>query len=200
MHHIKNSLDYSIAIFTDCMGKVRLILDIPNHFMNMQENQINGYFRNLARKSGSVRVFFATQDNNTYKKAVKYQKKGTFKDCICFKDDMNKIYVYEKTDLQVKSDLFDDLKISDEGEEYTQDDTEKKILEEEKLINSSVPRGKMRVLYKKVGERPVVKIIDSSLKAKQELVKEDTQTLELILKIQNDILQYIKSNMPNNEI
>lgn len=170
MHHIKNSLDYSIAIFTDCMGKVRLILDIPNHFMNMQENQINGYFRNLARKSGSVRVFFATQDNNTYKKAVKYQKKGTFKDCICFKDDMNKIYVYEKTDLQVKSDLFDDLKISDEGEEYTQDDTEKKILEEEKLINSSVPRGKMRVLYKKVGESPVVKIIDSSLKAKQELV------------------------------
>ena len=52
------------------MGKVRLILDIPNHLMNMQENQINGYFRNLARESGSVRVFFATQDNNTYKKII----------------------------------------------------------------------------------------------------------------------------------
>lgn len=60
MHHIKNSPDYSTAILTDAMGKVRLILDIPNHFMNMQETQIKGYFRNLARESGSVRVFFAT--------------------------------------------------------------------------------------------------------------------------------------------
>ena len=160
MHHIKNSPDYSTAILTDSMGKVRLILDIPNHFMNMQESQIKGYFRNLARESGSIRVFFATQDNETYKKAVKFQESGILKDCICFKDDSNKIYVYEKLDLRIKSDLFDDLRISDEGEEYT----------EEKLLSSSVPRGKMRVLYKKVGESPVVKIINASLEAKQELV------------------------------
>lgn len=160
MHHIKNSPDYSTAILTDAMGKVRLILDIPNHFMNMQESQIKGYFRNLARESGSIRVFFATQDNETYKKAVKFQESGILKDCICFKDDSNKIYVYEKLDLRIKSDLFDDLRISDEGEEYT----------EEKLLSSSVPRGKMRVLYKKVGESPVVKIINASLEAKQELV------------------------------
>lgn len=160
MHYIKNSPDYSIAILTDSMGKVRLILDIPNHFMNMQESQIKGYFRNLARESGSIRVFFATQDNETYKKAVKFQESGILKDCICFKDDSNKIYVYEKLDLQIKSDLFDDLRISDEGEEYT----------EEKLLSLPVPRGKMRVLYKKVGENPVVKIINASLEAKQELV------------------------------
>lgn len=166
MHHIKNSPGYSTAILTDCMGRVRLILDIPNHFMNMQEAQIKGYFRNLARETGSVRVFFATQDNNTYKKAVKFQESGILKDCICFKDDSNKIYVYEKLDLQVKSDLFDDLKISDEGEEYTQE----RKSDEENLINLPVPRGKMRVLYKKVGESPVVKIINASLEAKQELV------------------------------
>ncbi len=160
MHNIKNSHDYSTAILTDSMGKIRLILDIPSHFMNMQESQIKGYFRNLARESGSIRVFFATQDDETYKKAVKFQESGILKDCICFKDDSNKIYVYEKLDLQIKSDLFDDLRISDEGEEYT----------EEKLLNSPVPRGKMRVLYKKVGESPVVKIINASLEAKQELV------------------------------
>ena len=165
MHHIKNSPDYSTAILTDAMGKVRLILDIPNHFMNMQETQIKGYFRNLARESGSVRVFFATQDNDTYRKAVKFQESGILKDCICYKDDSNKIYVYEKSDLKVKSDLFDDLKISDTQEEYIQENKT-----DEKLINSSVPRGKMRVLYKKVGENPVVKIINASLEAKQELV------------------------------
>ena len=166
MHHIKNSSDYSTAILTDAMGKVRLILDIPNHFTNMQETQIKGYFRNLARESGSVRVFFATQDNDTYKKAVKFQESGILKDCICYKDDSDKIYVYEKSDLKVKSDLFDDLKISDAQEEYTQENKNN----EEELINSSVPRGKMRVLYKKVGENPVVKIINASLEAKQELV------------------------------
>lgn len=166
MHHIKNRPDYSTAILTDAMGKVRLILDIPNHFMNMQETQIKGYFRNLARESGSVRVFFATQDNDTYKKAVKFQESGILKDCICYKDDLNKIYVYEKSNLKVKSDLFDDLKISDAQEEYIQENK----TDEEELINSSVPRGKMRVLYKKVGENPVVKIINASLEAKQELV------------------------------
>lgn len=166
MHHIKNSPDYSTAILTDAMGKVRLILDIPNYFMNMQDAQIKGYFRNLARESGSVRVFFATQDNDTYRKAVKFQESGILKDCICYKDDSNKIYVYEKSDLKIKSDLFDDLKISDVKEEYTQENK----TDEKELINSSVPRGKMRVLYKKVGENPVVKIINASLEAKQELV------------------------------
>ena len=165
MHHIKNSPDYSTAILTDAMGKVRLILDIPNYFMNMQDAQIKGYFRNLARESGSVRVFFATQDNDTYKKAVKFQESGILKDCICYKDDSDKIYIYEKSDFKVKSDLFDDLKISDTQEEYIQENKT-----DEKLINSSVPRGKMRVLYKKVGENPVVKIINASLEAKQELV------------------------------
>ena len=76
------------------------------------------------------------------------------------------IQIKSKSDFKVKSDLFDDLKISDAQEEYTQ---ENKINEEE-LINFSVPRGKMRVLYKKVGENPVVKIINASLEAKQELV------------------------------
>ncbi len=162
MYHIKSSTDYSTAILTDAMGKVRLILDIPNHFMNMQEAQIKGYFRNLARESGSIRVFFATQDNDTYKKAVRFQESGILKDCICYKNDSNKIYVYEKSDLKVESDLFDDLRISDVEEEYIQENK----ANEEKII----PRGKLRVLYKKVGENPVVKIINASLEAKQELV------------------------------
>ena len=153
LNTIKNTPDYSIAILTDSKGQIRMILDIPNNFFNMQEEQLKGYFKNLARMSGASRVFFGTNDNETYKKALKHQINGTFKDCICYKNENNKIYVYEKSDLEVKSNLFDEqVRVCENSDEYK---TENK---------------KIRILYKEVGKEPQIMFIDNTLEAKQKLV------------------------------
>ena len=153
LNTIKNTPDYSIAILTDSKGQIRMILDIPNNFFNMQEEQLKGYFKNLARMSGASRVFFGTNDNETYKKALKHQMNGTFKDCICYKNENNKIYVYEKSDLEVKSNLFDEqVRVCENSDEYK---TENK---------------KIRILYKEVGKEPQIMFIDNTLEAKQKLV------------------------------
>ena len=150
---IKNTPDYSIAILTDSKGQIRMILDIPNNFFNMQKEQLKGYFKNLARMSGASRVFFGTNDNETYKKALKHQMNGTFKDCICYKNEDNKIYVYEKSDLEVKSELFDEqVRVCENSDEYK---TENK---------------KIRILYKEVGKEPQIMFIDNTLEVKQKLV------------------------------
>ena len=153
LNTIKNTPDYSIAILTDSKGQIRMILDIPNNFFNMQEEQLKGYFKNLARMSGASRVFFGTNDNETYKKALKHQMNGTFKDCICYKNENNKIYVYEKSDLEVKSELFDEqVRVCENSDEYK---TENK---------------KIRILYKEVGKEPQIMFIDNTLEVKQKLV------------------------------
>ena len=153
LNTIKNTPDYSIAILTDSKGQIRMILDIPNNFFNMKEEQLKGYFKNLARMSGASRVFFGTNDNETYKKALKHQMNGTFKDCICYKNENNKIYVYEKSDLEVKSNLFDEqVRVCENSDEYK---TENK---------------KIRILYKEVGKEPQIMFIDNTLEAKQKLV------------------------------
>ena len=153
LNTIKNTPDYSIAILTDSKGQIRMILDIPNNFFNMQEEQLKGYFKNLARMSGASRVFFGTNDNETYKKALKHQMNGTFKDCICYKNEDNKIYVYEKSDLEIKSELFDEqVRVCENSDEYK---TENK---------------KIRILYKEVGKEPQIMFIDNTLEAKQKLV------------------------------
>ena len=151
---IKNTPDYSIAILTDSKGQIRMILDIPNNFFNMQKEQLKGYFKNLARMSGASRVFFGTNDNETYKKALKHQMNGTFKDCICYKNEENKIYVYEKSDLEVKSELFDEqVRVCEDSDKYK---TEK--------------NKKIRILYKEVGKEPQIMFIENTLEAKQKLV------------------------------
>ena len=153
LNTIKNTPDYSIAILTDSKGQIRMILDIPNNFFNMKEEQLKGYFKNLARMSGASRVFFGTNDNETYKKALKHQMNGTFKDCICYKNEDNKIYVYEKSDLEVKSELFDEqVRVCENSDEYK---TENK---------------KIRILYKEVGKEPQIMFIENTLEAKQKLV------------------------------
>ena len=153
LNTIKNTPDYSIAILTDSKGQIRMILDIPNNFFNMQEEQLKGYFKNLARMSGASRVFFGTNDNETYKKALKHQMNGTFKDCICYKNEDNKIYVYEKSDLEIKSELFDEqVRVCENSDEYK---TENK---------------KIRILYKEVGKEPKIMFIENTLEAKQKLV------------------------------
>lgn len=151
---IKNTPDYSIAILTDSKGQIRMVLDIPNNFFNMQEEQLKGYFKNLARMSGASRVFFGTNDNETYKKALKHQMNGTFKDCICYKNEDNKIYVYEKSDLEVKSELFDEqVRVCEDSNKYQTEENKK-----------------IRILYKEVGNDPEVRFIENTLEAKQKLV------------------------------
>lgn len=154
LNTIKNTPDYSISILTDSKGQIRMILDIPNNFFNMQEEQLKGYFKNLARMSGASRVFFGTNDNETYKKALKHQMNGTFKDCICYKNEDNKIYVYEKSDLEVKSELFDEqVRVCEDSKEYQTEENKK-----------------IRILYKEVGKEPQIMFIDNTLEVKQKLV------------------------------
>lgn len=154
LNTIKNTPDYSIAILTDSKGQIRMILDIPNNFFNMQEEQLKGYFKNIARMSGASRVFFGTNDNETYKKALKYQINGTFKDCICYKNEDNKIYVYEKSDLEVKSNLFDEqVRVCEDSDKYQTGENKK-----------------IRILYKEIGKEPQIMFIDNTLEAKQKLV------------------------------
>ena len=154
LNAIKNTQNYSIAILTDSKGQIRMILDIPNNFFNMQEEQLKGYFKNLARMSGASRVFFGTNDNETYKKALKHQINGTFKDCICYKNEDNKIYVYEKSDLEVKSELFDEqVRVCEDSNKY-----------------QTGKNKKIRILYKEVGKEPQIMFIDNTLEAKQKLV------------------------------
>lgn len=161
MHHIKNSECYSTAILADAKGMPRMILDVPNKFLNMKLKQVNGYFKNLARINGVDRVFFATNDNDTYKKSLEHLKYGTFLDSICYKEEGKKTYLYEALENLEDNQkrLFSEressrilVQVWDSFEEY--EPKEKKI----------------RVLYKEVGKAPKVKIIDNTLEAKQKLV------------------------------
>ena len=81
---------------------VRMILDIPNRFMNMPTEQLKGYFNNLAKVSGSVRTLFATTNNDVYDKSIKTVREGIFTDSICYQKEKNKMYVYDKI---LKDDL-----------------------------------------------------------------------------------------------
>ena len=104
MQNIQNSQDYSIAILTDSIGQVRMILDIPNTTINQELKQLNGYFRNLARQNGAIRVFFATNNNETFNKSLEHLSFGTFKDSICYKDiDNSKIAYKAAPEIPIKT-------------------------------------------------------------------------------------------------
>jgi len=147
MNSIKNTKDYSTAVLTDASGFIRLILDIPDSFLNMSTSQVNGYFKNLAKQNGSTRVFFITQNEKTYRKSLTHAKKGTFKDNIYFQDDGSKLVLADAS--MEEKDLFD-----------TGDDIS--VMEED-------PK-KVKILYKKVGEKSKTIVIDNLLETKQELV------------------------------
>ena len=187
MHHIKNTQDYSTAILTDCMGKVRMILDVPNRFMNMPTKELEGYFKNLSSLNGTSRVFFSTCDNNTYKKSLKHLEYGTFTDSICYKSEDNKIYVYEKADLVKTDNIQTDIQVTnalltvkEDEEEYKKDtskNNENQNLEEriEETNNTplellDVPKGKIRILFKAVGQPAKMVTIPNTIRAKQRLV------------------------------
>ena len=154
MHHIKNSKDYSIAILVDNQNKPSMVLDVPNKFLNMEYEQVKGYFKNLAKLNGASKVFFTTQSIETYQKSLEHMEKGTFLDTIWYQEQNNKAYIcrakpYAKPNNKT---LFDKENIADINEEYKQEE-------------------QLRILYKKTGRVPKVRIINNTLEAKQQLVK-----------------------------
>ena len=150
MHHIKNSPSFSTVILCDSGGKTRMILDIPNSFLNNNLNHIKRYFQNLAKLNGVDRIFFATDNNEAYERSISLIKN-------------DKLFVYENKSLYIDRfrRLFDDVKqtsfatsLFDENEDYEK--------------NSD---NKLRVLFKAPGKNPEIKYIDNTLKAKQDLVE-----------------------------
>ena len=81
-----------------------LELDIPNKMFNQDEKNLNGFFKNLARNSGSTRVFIGTQNRETYNKVLEHQKYGTIKDLIYIDNKNNLI---RGADIKESPDLFD---------------------------------------------------------------------------------------------
>ena len=130
-----------------------MILDLPNRFLNVPIEQLRGYFDNLSKANGATRVFFATDNNEVYKKSLKFLDEEIFTDSICYKEENNKIYLYEK-ERENK-----ELILKDEEIEYEQD-----------LEFQDIPKGKIRILYKEIGKAPKMMTIDNTLKAKQKLV------------------------------
>ena len=104
MHNIKNSKNYSTAILTDSKCNIRLVLDIPNKMFNQKLENLNGFFKNIARNSGATRVFIGTQDKETYNKILEHQKYGTIKDMVYFDKKSNLIKTEKITESQ---NLFD---------------------------------------------------------------------------------------------
>lgn len=198
MCNIKNSPNYSIAILTDAGGKVRMILDVPNRMLNQNESQLNGYFKNLARINGVTKILFATNNENVYEKACKHLEYGTLKDLICYQDDgKNKIYISKASEYFNQCNLFEltnnkksllDSALADHTKHYqikeNNNDYEFKMTDGfyisdeydpdfDEYVPQELPpveKGYLRVLHKKVGYPPKIKIIEDTLESKQKLV------------------------------
>lgn len=108
LKQIQNEKEYSIAVLTDSKAKIRMVLDIPNTMFNQNLKNLNGFFKNLARNSGSTRVFIGTKNLRTYNQIKEHQKYGTIKDMVYF-DSKNNLAITE--DNIKSSDLFDNKKV-----------------------------------------------------------------------------------------
>lgn len=108
LKQISSEKENSIAILTDCKCNIRMILNIPNKMFNQNLENLNGYFKNLGRSSGSTRVFIGTQEKDTYNKLLEHQKYGTIKDIVCFDDKKDLVITDE---ILFGQDLFDKEKL-----------------------------------------------------------------------------------------
>ena len=150
-----------------------MILDIPNKMFNMSQQQLMGYFRNLAVLNGSTNVFLATQDKDVFKNCVKHFKYGSLADLIYYqnKDDKH-IIMYEAPEMPKTSYLFKKPKISMNLASIS---INKRKIYEEKLNNDEdnfdePKKNQIRILLKRVGKKPLVKVINNTLEEKQKLV------------------------------
>ena len=132
-----------------------MILDIPNKMLNMSQQQLMGYFRNLAVLNGSTNVFLATQDKDVFKNCVKHFKYGSLADLIYYqnKDDKH-IIMYEAPEMPKTSYLFKKPKISMNLASIS---INKRKIYEEKLNNDEdnfdePKKNQIRILLKRVGE------------------------------------------------
>lgn len=104
LKQIQNEKEYSTVILTDTKCNIRMILDIPNKMFNQNLENLNRFFKNLARNSGSTRVFIGTKDKNTYDKVLEHIKYGTVKDMVRFDTKGNLI---DTNHIINNQDLFD---------------------------------------------------------------------------------------------
>lgn len=181
--------DFTPVIFTNTKLKVMMILDIPNKMFNMSQQQLMGYFRNLAVLNCSTNVFLATQDKGVFKNCIKHFKYGTLADLIYYKNKNNKqIFMYEAPEMPRTGRLFEKPKISmniasisiNKGTiKANEKDSiylnNKRAIYEEKLNNDEnnfdePKENQIRILLKRVGKDPLVKVINDTLEEKQRLV------------------------------
>ena len=132
-----------------------------------------GYFRNLAVLNGSTNVFLATQDKDVFRNCVKHFKYGSLADLIYYqnKDDKH-IIMYEAPEMPKTSCLFKKPKIS---MNFASVSINKRKIYEEKLNNDEdnfdePKKNQIRILLKRVGKKPLVKVINNTLEEKQKLV------------------------------
>lgn len=159
---IKADKECSNVIITNCKCEPRLVMQIPNHMINFEKDQLNGYIKNLAKSVGGTRAFFSTTDLDTYNKSLEHMEYGTLKDSVLLEKKNNKLSVRETPDSVFGRDLFSnnifDINCFESIYDYIPYELEK------------VPKGKIRILRKQVGKEPTIEVIDNTLEAKQKLV------------------------------
>ena len=89
MYDVKNNPNYSTLILTDSRLYGRIIIDIPNTFLNMKGSQIEGYIRNIARQNGADRAFLATTNEEAWNKSKKIRN---ITDSILYNSDQDDLY------------------------------------------------------------------------------------------------------------
>ena len=83
-YDIKNNPNYSTLVLADAKLMPRIVIDLPNNFLNMKLEQINGYIRNVARQNGANHAFVMTQDSDIYEKMG---FSNVLQDCVLYSVD-----------------------------------------------------------------------------------------------------------------
>lgn len=58
-----SNLDELLEILTDCKCNIWIVHEIPTKMFNQELENLNVFLKNIARNSGSSRVFIGTKDN-----------------------------------------------------------------------------------------------------------------------------------------
>ncbi len=93
MHNVKNNPEYSTLVLVDAILSPRAIIDIPNSFMNMTEEQIDGYIKNMSPKYGATKAFIATQNKEAFEKIKKLK---TIQDGLLYSNNSGELFIEEK--------------------------------------------------------------------------------------------------------
>lgn len=169
MNNIKNTKNYSTAIITDTKNFPRMVLDIPNNFLNMKNKQLRGYFENVSKCVGGSKLFIATDDSKTYERCLELAKENIFVDTILYEKDkdndklkVKSAYTPEDGTTETNKGIFDckgryirAVRVNESKEKYNLEYKPEKFL---------------TILYKKTDELPKVTKIPNTLDAKQKLV------------------------------